>query len=141
MIIKRKIFTRFDDTDRLKQMRDSDILAEKKKTGPGFGQVAGTTASGAIAAGTAGAVIGGATGLFKKGGGFKAAGAAARGMGARGLAVGGVLAGAYALRKRSKAAKDNKFYNDRLEYAQRQAMRREKKDWKNNMTQRESYTY
>lgn len=141
MIIKRKLFTKFDDTDRLKQMKDSDILAEKKKSRPGFGQVAGNTAAGAIAAGTAGAVLGGATGLFRKGGGFKAAGKVAKGMGAKGLVVGGLVAGTMALRKRSKAAKENQFYNDRLEYAQRQAVRREKKDWKQNMTQREGYTY
>ena len=41
----------------------------------------------------------------------------------------------------NKKRKDRTFYNDRLEYAQRQARRREKKDWKENMTQREGYTY
>ena len=35
----------------------------------------------------------------------------------------------------------NKAYNTRLKEAQKQALRREKKDWKMNVVQRESYTY
>ena len=46
-----------------------------------------------------------------------------------------------ALRRKGKADKENKFYNNRLEYAQRQALRREHADWKANMTQREGYSY
>ena len=30
-ILKRKSFTKWDDTDNLKRMKDSDILAEEKK--------------------------------------------------------------------------------------------------------------
>lgn len=30
MIIKRKLFTKYDDTDNLKRMKDSDILAENQ---------------------------------------------------------------------------------------------------------------
>ena len=41
MIIKRKLFTKYDDTDNLKRMKDSDILAEKPKQAPGYGSVAG----------------------------------------------------------------------------------------------------
>jgi L-aminopeptidase/D-esterase-like protein len=143
MILKRKLYTKYDDTDRLKQMRDSDILAERKKKGPGYASIASDTAAGAVGAGVGGAVIGGATGLFKKGSGTAVSRMAkgAGNLGKAGLVVGAIGAGAMALRKRSKAAKDNQFYNDRLEYAQRQAKRREKKDWKTNMTQRESYTY
>lgn len=141
--LKRKLYTKYDDTDRLKQMKDSDILAEKRKRGPGFGNVAGSTAAGAVAAGAGGAVIGGAVGLFKKRGGSAISNMAkgASNLGKAGLVVGALGAGAMALRRRSKASKENQFYNDRLEYAQRQARRREKKDWKTNMTQRESYTY
>jgi len=138
MIIKRKIYTKYDDTDRLKQMKDSDILAEKRKIAPGYGQLITTTAGGAIAGGVAGSVFGGTRGLFKKGGSMlKGAGR----FGKIGMALGGTAAGIMAYKARNKEAKDNKFYNDRLDYAQKQARRREKKDWKQNMTQREGYTY
>jgi hypothetical protein len=43
--------------------------------------------------------------------------------------------------KRSQEKAENSWYNDRLEYAQRQARRREKKDWKANMTERDGYSY
>jgi hypothetical protein len=36
---------------------------------------------------------------------------------------------------------DVDFYNKRLREAQKQAKRREAVDWKNNMTNREGYTY
>lgn len=137
-ILKRKTFTQYDETDRLKEMRDSDILAEKKKKAPGYGSVANAAAGGAIVGGTVGVVTGGAKGLFKKGGSMmKTAGKYGK-VGAIGA---GLAAGYVALNKRNKAAKENQFYNDRLEYAQKQAARREKKDWKTNMTQREGYTY
>ena len=138
MIIKRKLFTRWDDTDRLKQMRDSDILAEKKKNAPGYGQVAAAAGAGVVAGGVVGGLTGGITGAVKRGGSMlKGAGR----MGKLGMLAGGALAGSLAMHQRNKATKDNKFYNDRLEYAQRQSKRREKKDWKENMTQREGYTY
>jgi hypothetical protein len=136
--LKRKTFTQYDETDRLKEMRDSDILAEKKKKAPGYGSVANAAAGAALAGGTVGVVAGGAKGLFKKGGNMmKTAGKYGK-VGAIGA---GLAAGYVALNKRSKVAKENQFYNERLEYAQRQAARREKKDWKTNMTQREGYTY
>lgn len=138
MIIKRKLFTRWDDTDRLKEMKDSDILAEEKKKAPGFGQVASAAAAGAIGAGVVGGLAGGVGGALKKGGSMLSG---ARRMGKFGLVAGGLLAGGLALHKRNKDAKDNSFYNNRLKYAQHQAKRREKKDWKHNMTQREGYTY
>lgn len=145
MIIKRKIFTKFDDTDRLKQMKDSDILAEKRKKAPGYGQALGAAAGGVAVGGGIGALAGGISGgvAAKKGFLNKAAGAlkGAKGMGKTGMLIGGAIAGGVALHKRSKQARDNQFYNDRLEYAQRQAQRRERKDWKQNMTQREDYTY
>ena len=136
MIIKRKLFTRWDDTDSLKKMKDSDILAEKKKNAPGYGQVAAAAGAGVVAGGVVGGLTGGIAGR-RSGSMLKGAGR----MGKLGMLAGGALAGSLAMHQRSKAAKDNKFYNDRLEYAQRQAKRREKKDWKENMTQREGYTY
>ena len=138
MIIKRKLYTRYDDTDRLKQMRDSDILAEKKKQAPGYGQLASATAAGVVAGGVAGGVFGGARGLLKSGGSMIKG---ANRFGKIGAVLGGTAAGIMAYNARNKEVKDNKFYNDRLAYAQKQARRREKKDWKQNMTQREGYTY
>ena len=136
--LKRKLYTKWDDTDRLKQMRDSDILAEKKKKAPGYGQVAAAAGAGVVAGCVVGGLTGGTAGLFRKGGSMlKGAGR----FGKAGAVIGGAIAGGLAMRQRSKAAKDNQFYNDRLEYAQRQAIRREKKDWKQNMTQTDGYTY
>lgn len=138
--LKRKLYTQWDETDNLKRMKDSDILAEKKKKGPGFGSVLSSTAGGALAGATVGAtalgikhgiknksLAGVATGL-KKGGKY-------------GALVGGSLLALGALKRKGKADRENKFYNDRLEYAQRQALRREHADWKSNMTQREGYSY
>ena len=61
--------------------------------------------------------------------------------GKAGAMIGGLTAGVMAYNKGSKQAKDNEFYNQRLEYAKRQALRRERADWKTNMTQREGYSY
>ena len=138
IILRKKLFTMYDDTDSLKRMKDSDILAQKKKQAPGYGSTIATAATGAAAGLGAGAVIGGAKGMTKAGPGLL------KGMskgGKYGAIIGGVTAGIYAMNQRNKQAKANQFYNDRLEFAQRQAKRREKIDWKTNMTQRESYTY
>lgn len=132
MIIKRKLFTKYDDTDNLKRMKDSDILAEKPKQAPGYGSVAGAALGGAALGGTVGAVAG----AFGK----NKAGRSLQG-GKTGLVVGGLLAGGMALRNRNKQAENNEWYNKRLNYAQRQARRREKQDWKTNMTQRDGYSY
>lgn len=129
-ILKRKAFSIYDETDNLKRMKDSDILAEKKKEKPSL-------APSILAAGTgaaAGGLIGAGIGAVKKG--------AKAGKGAKtGAIVGASVMAVNALKKRSKEKQDNQFYNDRLEYAQRQAVRRERKDWKSNMTQREGYSY
>lgn len=130
MRLKRKIFTKYDDTDALKRMNDADILAEKKKK-PSMttGRIAANTAVGAGVGAGIGAMVGGLSkGGFKKGGKYGAL-----------IGAGTSLVGS--LMKRNKQNKDNQFYNNRLDYAQRQARRREKKDWKQNMTQREGYSY
>lgn len=126
-----KVFTQWDETDRLKQMKDSDILAEKKKKNPSRfgGAIKGTGIGGAIGA-TAGTLLG-----MRKGWKGMAVGAAV------GSGVGGTLGAGVGISSGSKQRKENQFYNDRLKYAQRQAIRRERKDWKQNMTQREGYTY
>lgn len=137
MIIKRKLFTKYDDTDNLKRMKDSDILAEKPKQAPGYGSVAGAALGGAALGGTVGAVAGA---FGKNKAGHSLLGRMGKG-GKTGLVVGGLLAGGMALRNRNKQAENNEWYNKRLNYAQRQARRREKQDWKTNMTQRDGYSY
>lgn len=137
IVFKEKLYTKWDNTDQLKKMRDSDILAERKKQST-LGDTATKIGIGATLGGTVGSVIGGIAGL-KKGGkgfvkGFKSGGTV-------GAVLGGAGVGSVAAVQNSKKQKDINFYNDRLEYAQRQAKRRERADWKSNMTQRDGYTY
>lgn len=144
--LKRRMYTQWDETDNLKRMKDSDILAEKQKKTTDYGAIARGAAAGTVAAGTAGAVYGAGKGIFNPG----SVGAAGRmsglgkGMakyGKLGLAGGALVGAGIAYAKGRKQAKENEFYNDRLQYAQKQALRREKKDWKTNMTQRDGYSY
>lgn len=139
IILKRKLYTIYDDTDNLKRMKDSDIIAEKRREPTvSRGMVAGSAATGALA----GAAIGGVTGMFTKN---RVAGSSVGGKMLRGAKKGALLTGAItgglALYKRNKSEKENQFYNNRLAYAKRQALRRERKDWKQNMTGREGYSY
>ena len=140
-ILKRKSFTKWDETDNLKRMKDSDILAEEKKKQPGYGSVMSGSVGGAAVGGIAGAVAGGLSGLGKKGARIATAGSRASNLGKLGAVGGARLIGGKALKDRNDQAQDNNFYNKRLAYAQRQAIRREKKDWKSNMTQRDGYSY
>jgi hypothetical protein len=140
-ILKRKSFTKWDDTDNLKRMKDSDILAEQKKKQPGYGSVVSGSLGGATVGGVAGAAAGLASGLGKKGARIATAGARASKLGKLGAVGGALLMGGKALKDRNDQAQENNFYNKRLAYAQRQAVRREKKDWKSNMTQRDGYSY
>lgn len=139
-ILKRRNFSRWDETDNLKRMKDSDILAEKKRKTSFVGSTLRSAASGAIIAGAAGSVLGGIAGkgngnwLNKRLSGF--------GSGAKhGMIVGALGGGLLAQARNKKEAEDNAFYNKRLAYAQRQARRRERADWKTNMTQRDGYSY
>ena len=134
-----KQFSVYDDTDALKRMKDSDILSEKRKQSLSTGNIARMTVAGAAGLGAVGAI--GNSVLRKSNGYF-------RGMGGRLVKGGkaGALVGAAAgigggLLIKNRQEKNNAFYNDRLAYAQEQAKRREKKDWKNNMTNREGYSY
>lgn len=133
--LKRKSFTKYDDTDNLKRMKDSDILAEKKKT-PGITGAHMATAG--IGGALAGGAIGAGSGLVS---GLRGKGYKIKGRGKTGLLVGAGLGLAAMASQRSKQKAENSWYNDRLEYAQRQARRREKADWKANMTQRDGYSY
>ena len=140
-ILKRKSFTKWDDTDNLKRMKDSDILAEEKKKQPGYGSVMSGSLGGAAVGGIGAATAGAISGLGKKGARIATAGSRASKLGKLGAVGGALLVGGKALKDRNDQAQDNNFYNKRLAYAQRQAIRREKKDWKSNMTQRDGYSY
>jgi hypothetical protein len=124
-------YTKWDDTDNLKKMKDSDILAEKKRSNAGnYAKVGVGTA--------AGAGIGLGAAKIAQNLGYLGGGKGALGLGA---AAGGLIgAGSTYLANRNKI-KDNKFYNQRLGYAQRQANRRERKDFVSNNTNREGYSY
>lgn len=139
-ILKRKTYSVYDETDSLKRMKDSDILAQQKKQAPGFGNVAQSAAGGAVA-GAAALGVGKAISNTMNGGGFKGAWNGFKSGGKMGAVLGGIGAGMYALHKRNQQVENNSFYNNRLEYAQKQAKRREKIDWRNNMTQRDGYSY
>ena len=125
--------TAYDRTDRLKQMKDSDILAEKKRSNAGTyiksaksGVIGGTIGAGA------GAILG-ATKFGRALGVKKSA--------ALGSAVGGILGAGGSLASTHREREQNRFVNRRLKEAKRQALRREGKDWKNNAVNREGYTY
>ena len=138
-IVKRKLYTVYDDTDNLKRMKDSDILAEKyRQPTVSPGAVAGSAVAGAALGGLGGSVVGAFTKKKKPGTGVLSK--MGRG-GKKGLLFGGLAAGGLAMLNRTHQSKENQFYNDRLAYAKRQAQRREKADWKQNMTQRQGYSY
>ena len=113
------------------KMKDSDILAEKKRSNDGnYAKVGVGTA--------AGAGIGLGAAKIAQHLGYLGGGKGALGLGA---AAGGLIgAGSTYLANRNKI-KDNNFYNQRLGYAQRQANRRERKDFVSNNTNREGYSY
>lgn len=141
--MKRKLYTQWDETDNLKRMKDSDILAEKERT-VGYGSTVKAAAGGAAAGLGAGAIIGGTKGLVKPTQGMSrlaSAGKGLKGGALAGVAIGGTIAAAIAHNKNKKQQEENQFYNQRLAYAKRQALRRERKDWKTNMTQRDGYSY
>lgn len=146
---RQKIYTRYDMTDRLKQMRDSDILAEKDKEKVSTTEAIGGVSAGKAALGGAAAagLIAGASNYMRGAKNLRFSGRAAM---KGGLIAGGVALGYNALKgmtsgNKAKEAQqyneDVDFYNKRLHEAQKQARRREAADWKNNMTNREGYTY
>lgn len=134
MILFRKYFTQWDETDQLKGMKDSDILAEKKRSTSSLGPMVGSGLVGASIGGITGAVSGAISG---RGARIATAGKVAK----KGAILGAGIGAATAYLRNKKKADENRFYNQRLEYAQRQALRRERKDWKTNMTQRDGYSY
>jgi len=148
-ILKRKSFSKYDDTDNLKRMKDSDILAEKPLEPETTRQQVLTGAAGTALVG-AGAGLGihtirkigsGSGGVFSKSRYANLTGKGLRKAGKTGLIIGAGYGILHGISKRNKERAKNSWYNDRLEYAQRQARRREKADWKANMTQRDGYSY
>jgi len=144
IIFRENLYTQWDDTDELKRAKDSDILAEEeKKPSIGAGEVASRAATGAAA----GLAIGGTLGLTRGGiKGIKTKTWAPVGKHLKrgligGALVGGTILAGKALKKRNEQKEEAEFYNKRLRYAKNQALRREKKDWKANMTMRDGYSY
>lgn len=124
--------TKYDRSDRIKQLRDSDILAEKKRSNLGTYVKSGKRAA---VGGALGSAIGAGVG-FAKGG--------LRGVvrGAKiGAGTGAVLGGAAGLASTHNEREQNRFVNRRLAEAKYQARRREARDWKNNTVNRDGYTY
>lgn len=148
---KTKTFTYYDDVDNLKRMKDSDILAEKKRNSSIVnGDVVRNTVVGAAGVGAAGALTGGILGSFTPRPATAAKGfrglpnAIGRGMSKgvkRGALIGAGIAAAATMARNRKQANENAKYNKNLKYAQGQAKRRFDKDWKTNMTQRDGYSF
>ena len=122
--------TKYDRTDRIKQMKDSDVLAERKRSNArSYVSSAKSGVLGAAIGTGVGAVAGALTG--------KGVGKGAK----LGGLLGGSLAGGGKLLATHGEREQNRFVNRRLGEAKRQAVRREAKDWKNNSVNREGYTY
>ena len=121
--------TKYDLTDQYKGMKDSDLLAEKKKSNLGTYVKSGK--SGVVGA-AIGSVLGAAAGIKS---GNVAKGAKA------GAALGGSLGLAGGLASTHKERENNRFANKRLNQMQYQAKRREGKDWRSQTNNREGYTY
>lgn len=126
--------TSYDRTDRIKQMKDSDILAERKRSNSRTYLKSAKAGVIGSALGTAAGAVLGATKYGRALGGIKNATKL-------GAASGGVLGLAGGLASTHKEREQNRFVNRRLNEAKRQAVRRESKDWKNNAVNREGYTY
>lgn len=122
--------TRYDRTDNIKKLKDSDILAEKKRSNARSYVNAGKAG---VLGSALGAGAGAVAALATRGNVRKAALA--------GGAIGGALAGGGKLLATHGEREENRFVNRRLGEAKRQALRRESRDWKTNTTSREGYTY
>lgn len=131
--------TKYDRTDSIKASKDSDILAMKKKKDGTYLKSAKAGVAGAAVGGTVGAIAG-AAGNLKKGNLLGAVKNAKRGAKA-GAVVGGTVAGAGTLAATHNTRTETRFVNNRIEEAKKNAQRREAKDWHNNSTNREGYTY
>lgn len=148
LVLNRKLYTKWDQTDNLKRMKDSDILAERERSTYNLKDATGAAVTGALLGSSAATMLGGALNTrsaFKSG--VTKPGVVTRALKKTGNAgkfgaIAGVGAGlaSYYLKNRSRA-EENDFYNRRLRYAQEQAARRESRDWRTNNTQRDGYSY
>lgn len=134
MIIKRKLYSKYDETDEIKKMKDSDILDAKEKK-IDKGERARRTIKNVGKKTLIGTVAGAGLGLLSKN----------KANVGRFAKLGAIAGGATGLIQSSmdnkEEAEENEFYNNRLRYAKKHARRRERSDWRNNMTQREGYSY
>lgn len=126
--------SRYDMTDRLKDMKDNDILAEQARSNSSsYKKVASQTGIGAGIGATLGAI---GAGIGK----MKGKNVSIKGAMKTGALLGGTVGGSAAYLNTSKQRSDNNFYNNRLQYMQQQSKRREMNDWKNNAVNRVEYT-
>ena len=140
-------YSRYDDTDALKSMKDADILAQERRQNQGQGgRVLKKGLMGAIrGAGFTGLAMGTLGAIANRKKGLGAMGSSFLKNAKRGAIMGGMVGGAIGtmnqMGQESQTNSRNRFYNDRLEYAQRKAARRERKDWYHNNNNREGYSY
>lgn len=124
--------TRYDMTDQYKTMKDSDVLAEKKKSNLGTYVKSGKVG---VVGGALGSIAGAALG-------YKNGGVAGMKKGAKaGAALGGTLGVAGGLAATHGERERNRFANKRLGEMKYQAKRREGRDWRSQTNNREGYTY
>ncbi len=140
ILLRQKYYTKYDETDNLKRMKDSDILAEKKKD-QNYGSTVASGLNGAVIGTGAGAITGAVLKRLKKKGKFSGKIVGAKKGAGIGAAAGALIGAGTELAINSRKRKENREYNDRLEYAQEQAKRREGANWKSSNTQKENYTY
>ena len=127
----------YSETDDLKRMKDSEILAEDEIKRPGIGKILDGGLKGAVGAGVLGA---GASALL--GSGTWKDRLKGSGKGALiGAGIGALLGGLRGAQKRNRDVERADKYNERLRYAQRKAAKRERSDFKSNMSQRDGYSY
>lgn len=119
-MIKFRLYSRYDDTDEIKNSTDSAILNMEEK---------GSNNTTALLTG-AGAILGAAS---------KYKGSTAAGATAGALIGAGVGLTAKEIAKANKRSRDRAHYNRRLREAKRAAKRREKLDWNNRIAKREYY--
>ena len=123
--------TKYDRTDNIKRMKDSDILAEEEKSNAGTYVKSGKSA---LVGSALGAALGAVAGSKSGRAGIKKGAAA-------GAAAGAILGGSAKLAGTHKEREQNRFVNRRLREAKKQARRRESRDWKDkSVIDRESYS-
>lgn len=141
--------------------KTSSLNLGKSVLGSGVGAIAGGIAGKKLGFGggtgaLAGAALGGMAGMDGQtrektgiGAGLGAAAGAGLGllmkknplsMAKTGALVGGTAGVISGVASEHKQNSENQFFNDRLDYAQSKAKKRERADWKNNMNNREGYT-